>query len=194
MTVLVGKLIWVCGVIGWYAIRYPFARRSKKTPIDRRDHKIRETVLLAISATGLGALPGLYVFTPVLRAADYPMQVWQPWAGGLCFGIALFLFRQTHRALGRYWSVTLEIKQQHMLMTEGIYRTVRHPMYAAFWLWALAQVVLIPNVVAGPAGLIGFGTLFFCRVNKEELLMLETFGDEYKAYMQRTCRIIPYVY
>ena len=194
MTVLLAKAIWVCGVIGWYVIRYPFARRSRKTAIIRRDDRLREAVLLTISATGLGVLPGVYVFTPLLRAADYPIQAWQPWVGGIIFGLALYVFRQTHRALGRYWSVTLEIKEQHVLMTEGIYRRVRHPMYVAFWLWALAQAVLVPNAIAGPAGIVGFGTLYFFRVKKEEALMLATFGDAYKAYMQRTRRLIPGVY
>jgi protein-S-isoprenylcysteine O-methyltransferase Ste14 len=194
MTVLFAKVIWICGVVGWYAIRYPFARRSKKTPIVRRDHRLREFLLLAISTTGLGILPALYVFTPALRVADYSIHVWQPWMGGVIFGVSLYMFRQTHRALGRYWSVTLEVKQQHVLMTGGIYRLVRHPMYAAFWLWALAQAVLLPNAIGGPSGLVGFGILYFFRVRKEELLMLETFGDEYRAYMQRTWRIIPRVY
>jgi protein-S-isoprenylcysteine O-methyltransferase Ste14 len=194
MTVLLTKLIWICGVISWYVIRFPFARRSKKTAIIRRDYKLRESILLTISATGLGILPGLYVFTPVLKAADYSVQVWQPWTGGLIFGLALYMFRQTHRALGRYWSVTLEVKDQHVLMTDGIYRRVRHPMYTAFWLWALAQSVLIPNAIAGPAGLVGFGTLYFFRVRKEESLMLATFGDEYRSYMQRTGRLVPRVY
>ncbi len=194
MTTALAKAIWICGVICWYVIRYPFARKSKKTPILRRDHKIRELLLLGISSLGLGVLPAIYVFTPALRSADYPMQAWQPLLGGIVFGLALYMFRQTHRALDRYWSVTLEIKQQHVLMTDGVYGLVRHPMYAAFWLWALAQAVLLPNAVAGPAGLIGFGILYFLRVNKEEQLMLETFGEEYKAYMQRTWRIIPRVY
>jgi protein-S-isoprenylcysteine O-methyltransferase Ste14 len=194
MTLLFSKVIWVCGVVSWYVIRYPFARRSRKAPIVRRDHRLRESLLLAISTIGLGVLPALYVFTPILRVADYSIHVWQPWVGGVIFGMALYMFRQTHRALGRYWSVTLEVKQQHVLMTDGIYRIVRHPMYAAFWLWALAQAVLLPNAIGGPSGLIGFGVLYFFRVRKEELLMLETFGDEYRAYMQRTWRIIPRVY
>jgi protein-S-isoprenylcysteine O-methyltransferase Ste14 len=88
----------------------------------------------------------------------------------------------------------LEVKDQHVLMTDGIYRRVRHPMYTAFWLWALAQSVLIPNAIAGPAGLVGFGTLYFFRVRKEESLMLATFGDEYRSYMQRTGRLVPRVY
>lgn len=68
---------------------------------------------------------------------------------------------------------------------------VRHPMYSAFWLWALAQALLLPNWIAGPAGLVGFGTLFFLRIGREERLMEETFGDDYRRYVARTGRIVP---
>src|SRR5262249_44744690 len=91
-------------------------------------------------------------------------------------------------------SVTLEVREQHALVTNGVYSRVRHPMYSAFWLWALAQALLLPNWIAGPAGLIGFGTLFFLRVGREEALMIETFGDEYRRYMARTSRVLPGIY
>jgi protein-S-isoprenylcysteine O-methyltransferase Ste14 len=48
---------------------------------------------------------------------------------------------------------TLEVREQHALVTTGVYSRVRHPMYSA---WALAQALLLPNWIAGPAGLIGF--------------------------------------
>jgi protein-S-isoprenylcysteine O-methyltransferase Ste14 len=67
-------------------------------------------------------------------------------------------------------------------------------MYTAFWLWAVAQALLLPNYFAGCAGLVGFGILFFGRVAKEEELMLESFGDDYRRYMSRTYRVIPWVY
>ena len=66
-------------------------------------------------------------------------------------------------------------------------------MYSAFWLWAIAQALLLPNWIAGFAGLAGFGILFFGRVAREEQMMLETFGDSYRAYMARTGRIFPFI-
>jgi protein-S-isoprenylcysteine O-methyltransferase Ste14 len=67
-------------------------------------------------------------------------------------------------------------------------------MYTAFWLWAIAQACLLPNWVAGFAGIVGFGTLFFGRVGREEQMMIETFGDDYRQYMSKTYRIIPLIF
>jgi protein-S-isoprenylcysteine O-methyltransferase Ste14 len=59
---------------------------------------------------------------------------------------------------------------------------------------ALGQAFLLANWVVGLAGVIGFAVLFFLRVDKEERMMLEIFGPRYKAYMERTKRLIPYFY
>ena len=67
-------------------------------------------------------------------------------------------------------------------------------MYTSFLLMGLGQAFLLANWVAGLAGLIGFAVLFFLRVSKEERMMLENFGPQYRTYMERTKRIIPYIY
>ena len=93
----------------------------------------------------------------------------------------------------RVWA-SGHIDKRREITTSGPYRFVRHPMYSAFWLLACAQAALIPNWVAGFSGIVGWGILFFMRVGREEQLMTDTFGDEYRAYMGRTKRVIPWVY
>jgi protein-S-isoprenylcysteine O-methyltransferase Ste14 len=67
-------------------------------------------------------------------------------------------------------------------------------MYTSFMLMGLGQAFLLPNWVAGISGLIGFAVLFLLRVDKEERMMLENLGSQYRAYMERTKRIFPYLY
>ena len=80
------------------------------------------------------------------------------------------------------------------LVTHGIFGFIRHPMYTAFWLMAFAQALLLPNWIAGLAGLTGFGFLFFSRIRPEERLMEEAFGETYRDYKARTKRVIPFLY
>ncbi len=194
MTPTFAKAAVVLIMVGWYVIRFRYARRSRRTPVARSARGRLETVLLAISLTGLGIVPFVYVATGFPAFADYAFRPALAWLG-LFFAIAaLVMFRLTHKALGRNWSISLELRQDHRLITEGVYRHVRHPMYTAFWLWAVAQALLLPNWFAGFAGIVGFGALFFGRIAREERMMMESFGDEYRAYMQRTSRVIPGIY
>jgi protein-S-isoprenylcysteine O-methyltransferase Ste14 len=194
MTASIAKIIWALGCVAWFVIRYPHARRARKTRVVGGARGWREWALLSISSTGLGVVPFVFVVSGAPSFATYTFQPLLAVAGTLVFLAALWLFRRTHRDLGRAWSVTLEIRDQHALVTHGVYARVRHPMYSAFFLWAIAQALLLPNFVAGLAGLVGFGVLFAGRVGREEKMMLETFGDDYRAYMARTSRLVPGVY
>jgi len=191
---LIGKIVWVLGIIAWYAIRYPSERRARRTRVvsDRRSGV--EVVGLSAALLGLAFVPGFYVATGKPEAADYTAHVWAVILGAILFGAAMWVFRRTHKALGRNWSITLQIREKHELISHGPYALVRHPMYTSFLLMGLGQAFLLANWVVGLAGLIGFAILFFLRVDKEERMMLEIFGAEYRAYMDRTKRIIPYIY
>ncbi|HWA28734.1 MAG TPA: protein-S-isoprenylcysteine O-methyltransferase [Lacunisphaera sp.] len=191
MIKLVAGLVWGAGVAGWYAIRFPHSLRARRAPVKHVRQRVGEIVLLAVSFSGLFTVPFLWLVAGWPRALNYPGSPCQVAAGAAVFAASLRLFALTHRDLGKNWSVMLELREQHRLVTGGVYARVRHPMYAAFWLWALAQAILLPNFAAGGAGLVGFGFLYFLRVGREERLMLEMFGDEYRAYMDRTGRLLP---
>jgi protein-S-isoprenylcysteine O-methyltransferase Ste14 len=194
MTPGLSKFAFVMLTVGWYLIRYKYARRSNRTPVLRSARGPRETALLVISLTGLGVLPLLYVATGIPHFAAYAPRPALSWLGLLFAAASLLMFQLTHRALGRNWSVSLDVREDHRLVTDGVYRRVRHPMYSAFWLWSVAQALLLPNWVAGFFGIVGFGILFFGRIAREERMMLETFGAPYREYMARTSRVIPMIF
>ncbi len=111
--------------------------------------------------------------------------------GMIILAMAVWLFWRSHADLGRNWSPSLELREGHELVTEGVYRSVRHPMYASMWLWGVAQALLLQNWIAGWASLVMFMPLYLLRVPREERMMLDEFGEEYRAYMDRTGRVIP---
>ncbi|QCK88393.1 isoprenylcysteine carboxylmethyltransferase family protein [Phreatobacter aquaticus] len=198
MTRFLAEMIFLAGVVAWGAIRIPHEIRNKrKNKIEVSSVDRQERVLLLISLAGLGMIPIAYCLTRrlgFLRFADFDFSPAAAWLGALIFVAALALFLATHRQLGRNWSQTLELREGHTLVTHGVYRLVRHPMYSAFFLWGLAQLLLLQNLIVGPAGLIGFGTLYCFRIAREERMMHEAFGQHYAEYADRTKRIIPFVH
>jgi len=193
LTPMIAKIAFVAMAAGWYAMRIPHVRKSRRTGIAHDAMDSRERLRLAISLTGLGIIPLVYIALgePAFGRRSFHSGVA---LAGIAVAIAaLVMFRLTHKALGRNWSVSLQMRQDHKLITHGVYARIRHPMYTAFWLWAIAQALLLPNWIAGLSGLIGFGTLYLLRVGPEEAMMERQFGQEYRDYMARTGRLWPKV-
>jgi protein-S-isoprenylcysteine O-methyltransferase Ste14 len=136
-------------------------------------------------------LPIVNAATDWLDFASYKLPDWAGWMGILLIAGAIFVFWRAHADLGLNWSPTLEIREKHELVTRGIYGVIRHPMYASQWLWVIAQPLLRQNWIAGWLNLIIFIFFYFLRVKAEEQLMMEQFGDQYGAYMQKVGTIIP---
>jgi protein-S-isoprenylcysteine O-methyltransferase Ste14 len=193
MTPFVAKCLFVGGVMSWVLIRYPFQRRAWKHPVLTTLRDGREQFLLAIAAAGLGLVPLLNVAGGFPRAADHSFSAQLAWVGAISFSLALWLFYRSHHDLGPHFSESLDLRIGHALVTDGIYRHLRHPMYLGFWLWALAQVLLLPNWFAGCAGIAGFSALYFGRLYREEQMMVDQFGERYRDYAKHTARIVPWL-
>jgi len=107
---------------------------------------------------------------------------------------ALWLFWRSHADLGDNWSVTLELRNGHQLVKHGVYRSIRHPMYAAIFLWSLAQGLILENWLAGWSSFATFSAMYFLRTPREERMMCEFLGEEYREYMRETGRLFPRIY
>jgi protein-S-isoprenylcysteine O-methyltransferase Ste14 len=109
--------------------------------------------------------------------------------------LAIFLVPYTYwtgRVLAENYSYTTEIQEAQTLITTGPYNRVRHPIYssAIFFLASLVLVsdnwlFLIVLVLALPG--------LYNRMKREEKMMMDEFGDEYRAYMEKTGRVFPKV-
>jgi protein-S-isoprenylcysteine O-methyltransferase Ste14 len=186
--------VWLVFLIGWVALRWPAMRRARKlrTRDDRRD--TLDIALLVDCIIGLAVLPVAWRLGLFQGVGDRPQGV-VPLVLGIAAGAAfLWLFRRSHRDLGRNWSVSLELREGHRLVTGGVYAHVRHPMYASFFLWGIMQALLVANWFAGLAGLFAVTLLYAMRTGREEAMMRSAFGAEYEAYAARTRRLLPGVF
>jgi protein-S-isoprenylcysteine O-methyltransferase Ste14 len=125
-----------------------------------------------------------------LQNFAFPAPSWLRWAGvGLGMASAA-LFAWTHTVLGRFWSPYLQLRPSHRLIADGPYARIRHPMYSAIVGWMISLGLVAANWIP-----FVFATLsalnFMLRIQGEEKMMLQQFGDEYREYMKRTGRLLP---
>lgn len=193
ITSTVCAIVWFAGLAAGYVIRYPFERRAKKAGVTKSLFGRRESGLLALAFLGLWLVPLVYALTGFPAVFDRPLIPAIAILGAIALCGSLLLFYRSHADLGKNWSISLEIRNEHRLVTSGIYRLVRHPMYSSFFLLAIAQLMLLPNWFAGATGLVSVAMLYAFRVRQEERMMLERFGAEYRDYMAHTSRLIPWL-
>lgn len=184
------EVIFLAGFVAGSVIRVIYTAGARRKKAEKKRASALDTVLISAAGVSMDA-PLVYLFTPWLDFADYDLPGWMGWAGTAVFAGALILLWRSHADLGLNWSATLQIRRGHSLVTHGIYRHIRHPMYAAHLLWAIAQALLLENWLAGWAFLVAFVPFYLLRVPHEERMMLEQFGQEYRDYMACAGRMIP---
>ena len=134
----------------------------------------------------------LYIWFPqILAWAAVSLPVWLRVLGILLGISALSWFIWIHQSLGINHSARLRIKDRQVLVTDGPYRWIRHPMYSAFYVLHIAAFFLTANWFIGVTWLAGLTVTIFLRVRREEEMLLERFGEQYGSYMEQTGRFVP---
>ena len=133
----------------------------------------------------------IFSVTGWLDFANYSLPAWLGWAGVILLACSVAVFWRATVDLSNNWSPTVEIHQDHTLVTKGIYGHIRHAMYTSQLLWAIAQVLLMQNWLAGPLHLVFFIPFYVLRVRAEEQMMLDEFGEEYRVYMNKVGGLLP---
>jgi protein-S-isoprenylcysteine O-methyltransferase Ste14 len=125
-----------------------------------------------------------------IDAFSFPLPGWLRWAGFVLGIISVGFWTWTQTVLDTQWSAQLQLTKDHHLITTGPYARIRHPLYTGMFGWSLSLALLTANWIFVVICVLVFAGLVW-RVPKEEQMMIEAFGDEYKVYMQRTGRLFP---
>ena len=95
--------------------------------------------------------------------------------------------------LRRFYLSTLVIIEDHQLITHGIYRFARHPIYFGVLIAIMGVPVYAPSLY-GFLVLLLLIPIFLNRIRMEEKMLTEEFGNAYQTYRKNTRKLIPFIY
>jgi protein-S-isoprenylcysteine O-methyltransferase Ste14 len=171
-----------------------YRRKADKDSGEKISRKVDGTIFMNIVKIGgliLWLSPLVYLLNPAWMAwSKLGLPEWARWFG---VGIGVLC------TLGVYWlfssigsgiTPTSATRKEHKLVTSGPYRWVRHPLYTVG-----SSMFVALGLIADNWFIIALGVLAFLamasRTPKEEINLIEKFGDEYREYMKRTGRYLP---
>ncbi|MGG6264255.1 isoprenylcysteine carboxylmethyltransferase family protein [Leptolyngbya sp. AN03gr2] len=172
----------------YYRVKSGAFRESQFTERESNWFPVLATL---ISITWFGSLLVWIANPEWMRWSALSLSTWLRLSGAGLMVFALAAWGWVHHSLGRNFSPTLVVREHHQLITHGLYRWVRHPMYSAFFLFELGICLLTASWFIGLIGTLLILLIVVLRVPKEEAMMIETFGDQYREYMKHTGRLIP---
>jgi len=188
-------VIFITGMIfrGYYGRRSPDFKKSGRELLQQAfQHESRLGVALQY-LLGISIMMGMIIylfFTPLYPSLQLPLPDLVQWIGVVIGLVSLPFIGWIHWTLGKNFSKSLTIQDNHQLVTTGPYKLVRHPMYTVFIFWFLSWFLVTANLSHLITWVISV-VYFVIRIPEEEQMMHEEFGDIYQEYVKRTNRLFP---
>lgn len=175
---------------GYYVSKHT---KPEEQTLKRREENTASKLAGLLSIIGFLTIIAHVANPDWMKWADLPFPAWLRWTGvGIAF-LGFILLQWSQNTLGENWSDTPRMLKEQFLITSGPYHYVRHPIYTAFILILGSTFFISANWMIGLAW-IGMAVLEIAsRIQFEESLMIEYFGDQYREYMKKTGRLIPKV-
>lgn len=169
---------------------------SKKPDSGKETVRAPQSILgLALQGVGFGivwAVRRQPFFSPVIDG-KYILNIVLSVLAVLIAVFSVWLAVAAINELGKQWSLTARLVEGHKLVTSGVYRIVRHPIYTAMLGMLLATAMVFSHwlvlTIAVPVFLIGTRI----RTKSEEKLLQDAFGEEFENWKARVPGLIPYV-
>lgn len=172
--------------LGWLAFLWALVTRVRRGGATRR-RDLRSWGGMGLQAAGIGA-----VFSDIESwGGATPATILKAGAALLLAGAGAALMVAAVRTLGKQWSVTARVREDHELVTGGPYAIVRHPIYTGLLALLLATGLARVDLAATALGAAIYVTGTLLRTRREEALLRETFGSAYEAYARRVPALVP---
>jgi protein-S-isoprenylcysteine O-methyltransferase Ste14 len=148
---------------------------------------------------GSGALVILTVFLSISIAFSFGyagvgmLPDWAYYLGVFLMLLGVLVRQYAIAILGRFFSLTVQIVEDHKVVEKGPYRFVRHPSYAGVLITFIGLGLAVQSLGALLLLLVVFGVSFGYRMYVEERTLLSELGQDYASYMKRTKRLIPFL-
>jgi len=164
---------------------------SSGEKISRKDEGYLFAAVLRLSGLCLFIATLAYVVRPSsVEWATFSLPSWFRWLGIVTGIWCSFLMYWTLNSLGKNLTDTVVTRAEATLVTHGPYRWVRHPFYVTAALLMASVTVLAANWLIGAGSVLVLG-LLAVRTPKEERMLIERFGQQYRDYMAKTGRFVP---
>jgi protein-S-isoprenylcysteine O-methyltransferase len=164
--------------------------RRSKTQMPSRDRYSLALLWLAI-LLGVGAA---VVVASVCPAAALPHKRLCYFAGLGLFVAGIVLRWSAIIILGKFFTVDVAITKGHRVVDSGPYHFVRHPSYTGALLAFIGFGLCLGNWLSILYVMAPVTAAFLWRIRVEERALLDALGDDYRAYMRRTKRLLPFLY
>jgi protein-S-isoprenylcysteine O-methyltransferase Ste14 len=142
---------------------------------------IGQIVAIAEWAYFLGEPCGIR--NPIVAGIGLAMMV-----GGIAFRIWAI------HTLGRFFTATVQIKDEHRVITSGPYKFVRHPSYLGAFVAIVGSGVFLEAPVGTLVSTVAMLIAYKIRIEVEEIALVGALGDSYRSYQKQTSRLIPCVW
>jgi protein-S-isoprenylcysteine O-methyltransferase Ste14 len=107
--------------------------------------------------------------------------------------LGLIIAITARKKLAENWSSNIEVKKDHKLITTGVYKYIRHPIYTGIACMGIGTFLVFHSLLSLLFLLV---MITFCvlKLKKEEVLLMKHFPNEYPAYKKRAKALIPFIY
>ena len=191
------RLVMLALVVGYSLPRVYYRRRARHARMKEESTRPPVTenkwrlALMGIGGGGANLVGLAWLVNPDwLSWSNLDLPVWLRWVGTGLGVLAIVLGSLSHRTLDVNFTPTLRTLSDHQLVTHGIYRWIRHPLYTSFFVLFTAAFLISTNWLIGVLG-VCYSMLVIDRVRHEEAMLINAFGEAYRRYMQRSGRFLP---